>query len=34
MYLLPLSWFLFALVVAAVAMPRIRYAGLGAENKE
>ena len=32
-YLLPLGWFLFAILVAAVAMPRIRYAGLGAEKQ-
>jgi hypothetical protein len=31
-YLLPVGWFLFALLVAAAAMPRIRYVGLGAEK--
>ncbi|MHB8637577.1 MAG: hypothetical protein ACYC96_14000 [Fimbriimonadaceae bacterium] len=33
-YLLPLGWFVLALAIAAVAMPRIRYRGLGAEKLE
>ena len=31
-YLLPLGWFVLALIVAAVTTPRIRDTGFGAEN--
>ncbi|HLK16676.1 MAG TPA: hypothetical protein VKT78_17855 [Fimbriimonadaceae bacterium] len=32
LYLLPLGWFLFAVMVALVVTPRVRFSGLGAEK--